>query len=186
MAIGYLQVQTRTAQDAIPVDGAQVRILDDEGNVLYRLTADVSGETQAVPLETLDRSFSQNPDYMGTPYANYGAIVEAEGFQPVTVTEIPIFDGETASLPVALVPLEERQTRQGIEQITVGSPAVALSGPREQEGTTADARVLRQVVIPDPITVHLGAPSAAAANIRVPFADYIKKGLYGMVPESGV
>ena len=111
---------------------------------------------------------------MGTPYANYGAIVEAEGFQPVTVTEIPIFDGETASLPVALVPLEERQTRQGIEQITVGSPAVALSGPREQEGTTADARVLRQVVIPDPITVHLGAPSAAAANIRVPFADYIK------------
>lgn len=29
-------------------------------------------------------------------------------------------------------------------------------------------------VIPETVTVHLGAPSAAAQNVRVPFADYIK------------
>ena len=31
-----------------------------------------------------------------------------------------------------------------------------------------------QPVIPRTITVHLGAPSADAPNVRVPFADYIK------------
>ena len=30
------------------------------------------------------------------------------------------------------------------------------------------------VTIPETITVHLGAPSADAPNVTVPFADYIK------------
>ena len=174
MAIGYLQVQARTAQDAIPLDGAQVLVLDDEGNILYRLTTDTSGETQTVPLETLDKSFSQNPNYLGLPYANYGVIVEAEGFEPISVTEIPIFDGETATLPATLVPLQDGRTRQAMENLTVGAPAVAMLGPRNQEGTSADARVLRQVVIPNPITVHLGAPNSTASNVQVSFSDYVK------------
>lgn len=190
MAIGYLQVQARTAQDAIPLDGTQILILDDEGNTLYRLTTDSSGETQTVSLETLDRSFSLNPNYLGTPYANYGVIVEAEGFEPVSVTEIPIFDGETATLPVALVPLQDGRTRQAMETITIGSPAVSMSEPRNQEGSSADARVLRQVVIPDPITVHLGAPNSTASNVQVSFSDYVKNvassEIYPTWPESSL
>ena len=51
MAIGHLQIQTRTAQDAIPLEGARILVLDDEGNALYRLVTDESGETQAVLAE---------------------------------------------------------------------------------------------------------------------------------------
>ena len=174
MAIGYLQIQARTAQDAIPLEGARVTVLDDEGNTLYRLTTDESGETQPVPLETLDRSFSQNPDYLGNPYANYGVFVEAEGFEPASITEIPIFDGETATLPVALIPLQNQSTRQTTENLSIGSPAVTMTDPRNQTGTSVDSRVLRQVVIPNPITVHLGAPNSTAANVQVPFSDYVK------------
>lgn len=174
MAIGYLQIQTRTAQDAIPVDGAQILVWDSEGNILYRLTSDESGETQAVSLETLDRSYSQNPDYMGIPYYSYGVTVDAEGFEPVSVTEIPIYDGETATLPVILTPLQDRQTRQTTENFIVGSPAVAMTDERNQVGSSADARILRQVAIPNPITVHLGAPSSSATNVQVSFSDYVK------------
>ena len=60
MAIGYLMIQARTAQDAIPLEGIHVRILDDQGNSLYDLLTDESGETQTVPLETMDKSFSLN------------------------------------------------------------------------------------------------------------------------------
>lgn len=156
------------------MDGAQVRVLDDEGNILYRLTTDISGETQTVALETLDQSFSQTPSYQGPPFVSYGVTVEAEGFQSASITEIPIFDGETAILPVTLVPLQDRQTRQAAESITIGPPAVTMSEARNQEGSSADARILRQVVIPNPITVHLGAPGSSAANVQVPFSDYIK------------
>ncbi len=174
MAIGYLQIQARTAQDAIPLGGAQIRVLDDEGNTLYRLVTDESGETQAVALETLDRGFSQSPGFQGEPYANYGVTVEAEGFEPATITEIPIFDGETAVLPVALLPLEQNQEQGENEKTEVGTPAVVSAQDRDQEGTAQTERVLRQVVLPDPITVHLGAPDAYAANVQVPFLDYVK------------
>lgn len=174
MAIGYLQIQARTAQDTIPLEGVRVTVLDDEGNTLYRLTTDESGKTQPVPLETLDRSFSQNPDYLGNPYANYSVFVEAEGFETASITEIPIFDGETATLPVALIPLQNQSTRQATENLSIGSPAVTMTDPRNQTGTSVDSRVLRQVVIPNPITVHLGAPNSSAANVQVPFSDYVK------------
>ncbi len=174
MAIGYLQIQARTAQDAVPLEGARVWVLDDEGNVLYRLVTDESGETQTVSLKTLDKSFSQDPDYLGMPYMDYSVVVEAEGFEPVSFTAIPVFDGETADLPAALVPIRERAASQTMENIYVGAPAVAFGRQREQEGNFAGPRVLRQVVIPNPITVHLGAPNAQAANVQVPFLDYVK------------
>lgn len=174
MAIGYLLIQTRTAQSAIPLDGVRVTVLDDEGNTLYRLTTDESGETRAVPLQTMDKSFSQNPDYLGIPYVSYGVIVEAEGFESASFTGIPIFDGETATLPVTLLPLQNAQPRQAIENTAFGPPAVTMTEPRNQEGTSADARVLRQVVIPNPITVHLGAPDASASNVEVSFSNYVK------------
>ncbi len=180
MAIGYLQVEARTAQDAVPLEGARVWVLDEEGNILHRLTTDESGETQEVSLETLDASYSQDPDYTGKPYAEYGVFVDAEGFEPVSVEDIPIFDGETAVLPVALTPLEDRQYSQTMEEINVGEPAVAFGSRRdleqgqEQVGSFVAPIVLRQVVIPNPITVHLGAPDAQAANVQVPFLDYVK------------
>ncbi len=174
MAIGYLQVQMRTAQEAVPVEGARILIQNGEGAVLYNLITDENGETQAVPLETLDRSYSQNPDYTGTPYYSYDVTADAEGFETVSVTKIPIYDGETAVLPVILTPLQEKQTRRGTEEYVVGGPKAAEKGARNQEGTSGDERILRKVVIPDPITVHLGAPGAPAADVRVPFLDYVK------------
>ena len=68
MAIGYLLIQARTAHDAVPLSGVQISVLDYQGNSVYELTTDESGETQRIPLETLDRSFSENPYFTGTPY----------------------------------------------------------------------------------------------------------------------
>ena len=57
MAIGYLIIQARTAHEAVPLSGVQIRILNNEGRSVYDLTTDESGETQAVPLETLSKYF---------------------------------------------------------------------------------------------------------------------------------
>ena len=49
-----------------------------------------------------------------------------------------------------------------------------MSGSRYQEVPDTDPQVLRQVVIPNPITVHLGSPDAAATNVQVSFPNYVK------------
>lgn len=177
MAIGYLTAQARTAQDAVPIADVYIQILDDERNIIYEMTTDGNGETQTVPLETLDKSFSQNQYYTGIPYISYSVFAQKAGFNSISVSDIPILDGETAILPIALVPMQERQSVPTQTEIYVGKPAVAMQEARSQEGTVITPyaeRVLRQVVIPNPIAVHMGAPSASASNVQVPFTDYIK------------
>lgn len=174
MAIGYLSVQARTAHDAVPLGGVSVKIMDDEGNTLYTLTTDENGETQTVPLETVDKSFSQNPYYSGTPYNYYNVSAQAAGFNTLYISNIPIFDGETAMLPLALIPMQELQRSPAQAEINIGQPAISMPGQRNQEGSAMSTYVLRQVVIPNPITVHLGAPNASASNIQVSFSDYVK------------
>ena len=174
MAIGYLSIQARTAREAVPLSGVRIQILDDMGNTVYTLTTDESGETEAMSLETVDKSFSLNQYYTGMPYVNYSVLAQAAGFHSLLVSDIPIFDGETASLPISLIPMQETQRRSTQAEITIGQPAVSMQEQRNQEGSTTTQRVLRQVVIPNPITVHLGAPSASASNVQVSFPDYVK------------
>ena len=174
MAIGYLRIQARTAHDAVPLGGVHVKILGEQGESLYDLVTDENGETRQVPLETLDKRFSQNQYYSGLPYKSYNVIGQKEGFDMIYVTQIPIYEGETAVQPLMLVPMEQRQTRPRQSRIFVGKPAVAMQEPRSQEGGEADPRILRQVVIPNPITVHLGAPGSYASNVQVSFPDYVK------------
>jgi len=190
MSIGYLTIQTRTAQDAVPLTGVQIRIMDSLGNSVYSLTTDESGETQKVPLETVSRNFSQNPYYTGTPYRSYSVLARAAGFNSLYVSDIPIFEDETANLPVVLIPMQESQRSPLQAEISIGKPAVAMQTARRQEGTVEEPYVLRQVVIPNPITVHLGPPASSASNVQVSFPDYVKnvasREIYPTWPEASM
>ena len=193
MAIGYLTMQARTAHDALPLKGVRVTVLDDEQNRIYELMTDENGETRKVPLETMDKSYSQNENFTGTPYVTYHVSAQAEGFDSVYVSDIPIFDGESAYLPLVLIPMQG-QERDGMPtEIVVGGPAVSAEGEREPEGFFQggeSGQVLRQVVIPNPITVHLGTPDSTASNVQVSFPDYVKNvassEIYPTWPESAL
>lgn len=175
MAIGYLTIKARTAHEAIPLTGMHVRVLDSQGNSLYDLITGESGETQTVPLETLDKSFSLNSSYSGLPFYSYSVLAQAPGFNTLFVSGIPIYEGETAVLPLDLEPMAQMQRSPNTTKIFVGKPAVALQDTGGQKGETpSDTRILRQVAIPNPITVHLGAPGSYAANVQVSFPDYVK------------
>ncbi len=174
MAIGHLLIQARTADGAVPLTGAQVRITDMNSNTLYVLTTDENGETPVVSLETVDKSFSQTPYYNGLPFTSYSVLVQSFGFDSLFVTDIPIFDGQTAVLPIVLTPMRKTQRQPVTREISIGKPAVAMRDTSEQEGTYMEPRILRQVVIPNPITVHLGTPSSNAPNVQVSFPEYVK------------
>lgn len=174
MAIGYLIVQARTAHDALPLVGAQIWVMDNQEKSVYHLITDESGETQRVALETLDRSLSLNPDFQGTPFISYQVLAFADGFNTVHVDGIPILDGETAIQPIEFVPMRKMQRIPTVTEIQIGAPAVSMAGSRYQKIPGTDPQILRQVVIPNPITVHLGSPGTAASNVQVSFPNYVK------------
>lgn len=177
MATGYLIIQARTAQEALPLKEIHIWIMDEYEKNTYHVTTDENGETQKIALETLDRSLSLDSDFTGTPFISYNVFALAEGFNSIHVVDIPIFDGETAILPLAFVPMQAMQRTPAVTEIQIGASAVSMPRQRYQPGPDeddTDSQVLRQVAIPNPITVHLGRPDASAANVQVSFPDYVK------------
>ena len=177
MATGYFIAQARTAHDALPLRGVQIWIMDEHEKRIYHVTTDESGETKKIALETLDKSLSLDPNFNGIPFISYDVLALAEGFNSIHVVGIPILDGETAIQPLTFIPMQKQQRRPTVTEITVGPPAVSMPGKRMQEGPDAkdtEPQVLRQVVVPNPITVHLGRPDASASNVQVSFPDYVK------------
>ena len=192
MGLGYLIVETRTNFETLPVADARVKITDTNGFVIYELTTDTNGKTKQVSLETVDRQYSLDPNYQGHPYVSYNMRVEAAGYETISVNGIHIFDGETAVQPVTMLPMPNNEDYPVTFHVNIGEHAVEMDTERHQEGftPTIEPRIMRHVIIPDSITVHLGRPDSSAQNVRVPFIDYIKNvasnEIYATWPESAL
>lgn len=174
MAIGYLTIQARVADDAVALEGVKIQILDDKGRSVYQLVTDENGEAPMVSLETVDASLSLNPNYIGNPYVSYDVFAQVEGFEPLYVAGIPIYEGQTAVLPLTLSPKQEIGRSGEVTRIEIEKPAASRREPHFQQAPIEEPRILRQVVIPNQITVHLGTPASSASNIKVSFPDYVK------------
>ena len=108
---GLLQVRAYTAGGAYPVGDAVVQIRrEDGGGVLYSLRTDSSGVTRQVALPTLPEELSEQPGSV-KPYTSYVVTVLADGYYPVTVSGVSVFENVRATLPVELVPRDSAYTR---------------------------------------------------------------------------
>lgn len=171
---GSLLVIARTADEALPIPYACVHIMDYSGEVLYDLITDENGETELVSLNTIDKNLSLDPEYSGIPYTSYNVEVVADGYNSLYIEGVHIFDGEEAIQPAALIPMQLTRDTPIPYGITIGKFAVEMNTPRDQIGPTSEPKILRLVVIPNPITVHLGRPDSSASNVQVSFPDYVK------------
>ena len=174
MGIGRLKIEAYTADHAIPLGNVRIKIKNQEGQVLQELITDESGLTPAVSLDAVDRKWSFDPEYDGEPYSKYIVEAEREGFNHLQIMDAHVFDGEDSIQPIELSQRLRSQTAPKTEEIYMGEHAVEMSEPREPAGPTVAPFALRHVIIPNPITVHLGTPTSSAPNIQVSFPDYIK------------
>ncbi|MCL2383017.1 MAG: hypothetical protein FWC79_02415 [Oscillospiraceae bacterium] len=181
MGLGFLTIQAHTGNDALPVSGATVIIRDSTGKILYDLTTNEVGSTEKISLFAPAKAHTLTPEDTGPFFATYQVDVMLPGkFITEIVHDVQIFDTIESILPVNMLPLP-LNSEQLVDEIEIAAPAIGLPIKREQVGPPADPAptpfapfALREVVIPDFITVHLGHPSASARNVRVRFSDYIK------------
>ena len=175
MAVGFLRIQVSTANGNLPVANARIRIADSNGEVLYNQQSDSAGNAQAVELYAPSAEGTLDPMYTGERYAKYDVAVSADGYVAANIVGVQIYAGQGSYLPVQLEPQASGATRS-INQIIIGPNALENPQPNTGEHPPEEAameRVLRDVIIPTYIRVHLGRPAAAAQNVRVPFIDYI-------------
>lgn len=103
-AVGYLLVEVRTAEGALPVLGAQVTVTSQpgEGNVRITVETDKSGRTERLVLPTASRNMNQTSDNPQS-YISYHVSVVADGYYPFEASPVPVFVGVTTLQPAILI-----------------------------------------------------------------------------------
>ncbi len=175
MGLGTLIVETTTADKALPVENVEVVIKDNDGNLLYNLVTNENGITERVELDTVDIEASLDKNYEGRPYEIYTVGVKADGFMDKTIRGVQIYDTINSRLPITMLPTINSKGAKN--SMTIDLPENNLLNPvqRIQEPASVDIpKILPDVIIPNNIVVHLGAPDDDAQNVEVPFIDYLK------------
>lgn len=173
MATGYLQVELYDQSQAAPVVGGRV-IITKNGEVLYDLYTDNSGQTIRVSLETppLEYSLEQNEPQ---PYSTYDLAITADGYKDVTINGVQVFADDVALQKVLMTP--------GSGQEVINVPPPVLWGDYPEKEPEDEVKpipeetgfvVLDRVVIPEYIVVKDGVPSGGGQTYYIPYKDYIK------------
>jgi len=111
MPHGTLQVKVSTADGAIPVFNATVKVSDALGHIVETLTTDSSGMTAVIALFAPSRNLSQSPFTSHLSYSAYEVLVTHPGYIPQIVRGVRVFEGEGGILPVDIVARTGRTDR---------------------------------------------------------------------------
>lgn len=190
MSQGYLSIETRLANDASPIEGAKVFIVTSPSGTTtgsdvsetyynYYLKTDSSGNTGFIRFETPDTSMSININNTQVPYSVADVYVVADGFYPTRVKNVQIFAETQSLLPINMIPISSGYTGTtgGTQTFTIppnqllSQDSHSMAGPSNEQ---TEPLIAEDIYIPENIVVHLGTPSSNAANITVPFTEYIK------------
>lgn len=183
MSQGSILLYTAAAGQAAPLPGAALTVTDAGGTVRARLVTDADGYAEAADLSAPDATYSLDQANTSVqPYALYRIEAALDGWQPLVVENVQVFDGQQtvarlSLLPVGAVPASAQSRTGEVETDVVTIPPHTLfagdggSGPAPEE--LLPGNVLTRVVVPKKITVHLGKPSANVSNVTVSFQSYI-------------
>ncbi len=173
MATGYLQVELYNQGQVSPVIGGKV-VVSKNGEVLYELFTNDSGQTETVALEAPPIEYSINENEP-QPYETYDITVTADGYRDVIINGVQIFADRTALQKVIMT--------EGQGQVTINVPPPVLWGDYPEKEPEEEVKeiptetgfvVLDRIVIPEYIVVKDGVPSGGGQVYYVPYKDYIK------------
>ena len=198
MPVGTLQIFTSLADEARPLGNVIIRVFKEENKETiydeYFIT-NLEGLSPIITLDTISREYSLDENNRERPYVTYNVECMLEGYTTELIQGVQIFEDEISYLPIQLVPDKERINEKNISLISdhhlltnYGKNDISndLSRIRpcepdyqivEEEQLKTPERinfVLKGVVIPRQIRVHLGRPTANAENVTVDFIYYIK------------
>lgn len=177
---GELKISVVRRGTKIPIENVTVRISftgEPEGTI-EELKTDSSGQTEAIALEAPPLEYSMEFG-QEQPYAEYNLSVQAEGYEPVTLSGVEVMSGVTALSNVEMRGVVTEPNPEGA--IVIGPhtlygdypPKIAESETKPIIGT--GEIVLSRVVVPEYVIVHDGPPTDnSASNYYERYKDYIK------------
>ena len=137
MPNGTLRVYASVAEQAAPLAGVSVAVLDESGAVLARLTTNASGAAGPLTLTAPDASYSLDENNRTVrPYAIYRLVAEATGWQSQILDGVQIFAGQETVARLSFLPaapadaptLADTRTEEQNVEVTTIPPHVLFAG----------------------------------------------------------
>ncbi|MCM1494309.1 MAG: peptidoglycan-binding protein [Bacteroides sp.] len=178
---GRIRFEINSALGRIPIANAHISISNTggSGGVLEEVDTDANGMTDAISLEAPPLEYSMEPTD-NQPYAEYNIRITAPGFEERFFSGVQIFSNETAIQFAAMRPTEGTGEEEYDPTVIAGHTLWEEFPPKIPEAEIKPTNesgeiVLNQVVVPEYIVVHDGAPSdSTAENYYIRYKDYIK------------
>ena len=105
---GKLTIRAYTAGGALPVPSVVIRVRGvDENNryISYSIITDIDGISSIESLPAPNKSLSLSPGAKEVPYAVYDIEASADGYYTKNISNVAIFPGENAILPINMIPI---------------------------------------------------------------------------------
>ena len=172
MSKGSILIYTSAAGQAAPLPGVTLTVTDAGGSVRARLVTDADGFAEAADLPAPDAAYSLDAaNTTVQPYALYRIEAALDGWQPLVLNGVQVFDAQQTVarlnlLPAGAAPASAVSRTGEVETDIVTIPPHTLFAGN-------GGSVLTRIVVPKKITVHLGKPSANVRNVTVSFQSYI-------------
>lgn len=193
---GYLQINTVSESNQIPVRNAKIEIAStgNPNQTIEQLETDSDGKTTNIELDAPPLEFSLTPSD-NQPYSEYNLKISAEGYDDTIITGVQILSGELGLQNIRMTP--SVTSEQAYNPTIIGGHTLWEFYPpkiAEAEIKPMDERgeiVLSKVVVPEYIVVHDGSPTdTTASDYYVPYKDYVKNvascEIYATWPESTI
>lgn len=156
--------------------GIQLSYTGDPENTLETLRTNSSGQTENIILPAPPLEYSLTPG-SNQPYAEYNVRIDAEGFEPLSISGAELFPNERSVQNASLTP---GRNNRGSSIVILPNTLFFAYPEKIPEAEIKPINrpgeiVLSRVVIPETIIVHDGSPGDnTARDYYVPYRDYIK------------
>lgn len=176
MSTGYITVKVFTAEKAMPVQRAQVRIVDLRIALDQTIYTDQYGNAERIKVYAPEKETSLKPQDITLPYETYNIEVVKDGYIPTTINNVQVFPGEISLQSVAMMPQPQGQNFANLANNFDLPPNGLLLKDLKQPSSAPETfnPQTKPVFIPEAIRVHLGEPGSDDKTVLVSFADYVK------------
>ena len=111
MSKGSILIYTSAAGQAAPLPSVTLTVTDAGGSVRARLVTDADGFAEATDLPAPDAAYSLDAaNTTVQPYALYRIEAALDGWQPLVLNGVQVFDAQQTVARLNLLPAEDHRT----------------------------------------------------------------------------
>lgn len=104
---GYIQVHAYTSYAQLPLEDATVTVTASDGTAIAMRLTDRSGKIQLIEIPTPERSESQSPDRVESPFTIVNLIARHPGFEQIEAENLQVFADTVTNQDLEFIPLSE-------------------------------------------------------------------------------